>query len=116
MLSWDELKSRRDLVSQIDWDLTPQEAFERYQIKSINAWRHGDPADAYYFLIEVWHGRADLKLVRRTVRDSEEICRPPAPNSLVRSSVEAEGGPSPPGGHYGLGDALSVWLQTELDV
>ena len=39
MLTLEELKKDRETVSLIDWDLTPQEAYESYQIKSINSWK-----------------------------------------------------------------------------
>ncbi|MEW5723792.1 MAG: DVU0772 family protein, partial [Thermodesulfobacteriota bacterium] len=84
MLSLEELKKDRETVSRIDWDLTPQEAYQAYQIKSIDAWKHRNLPDAYYFVIYVWKNQGRLVLVRKTYKDSEEIAGIDAPKDLLR--------------------------------
>ena len=83
MLTMEELRNRPDILGEVDWEITPQQAFEAYQIKSINAHRHRNLKDAVYFEIYVHQGRAVLKLVRRTYKDSEDLALLPAPPELT---------------------------------
>ncbi len=116
MLDLNELKARKDIVNQIDWDITPQEAFETYQIKSINAWKQRSLPDLYYFLIYVYKSVSQVLLVKRSLKDSEEIAEIAVPESLVSACVTAQGGDQAPHGQYFLDDAVRTWLQKELNV
>ncbi len=40
MLTLEELKQQREILSEIDWDLDPQAAFEAYQVKSRDSWKY----------------------------------------------------------------------------
>ena len=88
MLSWEELKNRPDIVGKIDWEITPAQAFEAYQIKSTTAQRGLETV--YYFYLSTWRGENKVLLVERTYVDSQEVSQAPAP-------TRAGGGGGPPG-------------------
>jgi len=108
------LKKRRDLVGRIDWEITPQEAFQTYQIKSPGAWKQRNLPDAVYFHIMVDQGRARLVLVQRTMKDSQEVAEIEAPAELMVAGLPSREGKPPPHGHYPLSEPLKAWLRAEL--
>ena len=114
MLDLTELKTRKDIINQIDWDITPQEAFETYQIKSINAWKKRSLPDLYYFLIYVYKGQAKVLLIKRSLKDSEEIADIAVPESLVSACVASQGGDQAPHGQYFLDEPIRSWIKKEL--
>ncbi len=114
MLSWDELKQRPDIVGQIDWEITPRQAFESYQIKSIEAWKHRGLGEVYYFYLSTWRGENQVVLIRRGYTESEDICVAPAPADLVEAAARAGEGRDVPRGQLPLSPELKDWLQLEL--
>lgn len=114
MIPWPELKQRRDITSQIDWEMTPAQAFEAYQIKSANAWRQRDLADVIYFYVSTWKGQGQVLLVRRTMVDSQELAQAPAPEALVAACLAENDGQQYPRGQLPLDEPLRAWLRTEL--
>lgn len=116
MRDWADIKQDKRIISLIDWDITPQEAFEAYQIKSINGWKQRALADVYYFVVSVWRGDAKLFLVRRTYRDSEEEAEIPVPRDLLAACLNEQGGGAPRVAHYPVSEAIKQWLKGELGV
>ena len=114
MLTMDELRSRKDIHKLIDWDLTPQEAFEAYQIKSINSWKYRSLPDVAYFYVSVYQGRSKVVLVKRRLKDSEELAEIPVPSGLVDSCLTAQGGDIPPHGQYAVDGPIREWIKSEL--
>ena len=114
MLTWDELKREKQILDRIDWDITPAQAFEAYQIKSTDSWRNRGLEDAYYFYLSIWQGRGRVILVRRTFVQSEEIALAPAPRELVEAAMADMDGRDYPRGQLPLSDRLRQWLMHEL--
>ncbi|MFH1134746.1 MAG: hypothetical protein V1816_01530 [Pseudomonadota bacterium] len=116
MITFNELKHDRRLLSQIDWDLTPQEAFEAYQIKSPQSWKHRALKEACFFQVSVYQGASRVVLVKKTYKDSEEIAEAPAPEELVHACLSQAPGGTTPHGAYPLDQGLRDWLQKELNI
>jgi hypothetical protein len=116
MLTFDELKNRRDILESVDWNLTPQEAFQAYQIKSIDAWKYRSLPDVYYFHISVWQNEAKVVLVKRTIKDSEEIAVLPVPDDLVTASLPHQAGKPIPHGQYPMDQGIQAWLKKALNL
>ncbi len=114
MLTWEELKARPDITGRIDWEITPAEAFEAYQIKSVEAHRHRALGEAYYFYLSTWRGENRVLLVRRTYVDSQEIAEAPAPAELVARAAREGEGQDMPRGQLPLSPELKDWLAAEL--
>lgn len=115
MLSPEELKKRKDILGRVDWEMTPQEAFEAYQVASINSWKHRDLQDAYYFEIYVHKDKPKVLLIKRTLKDSEELAELPAPLDLMKASLPVKSGGGIPQGHYPLDRDLKDWIEKELE-
>ena len=115
MITWEELKQRPDITGRIDWEITPAQAFEAFQIKSTEAHRHPRGlGEAYYFYLSTWRGERRVVLVRRTYVDSEDIAEAPAPAALVERAAEEGEGQDMPRGQLPLTPGLKDWLRAEL--
>lgn len=114
MLTWEQLKERRDIVARIDWELTPGQAFEAYQIKGAEGWRHRSLGEAYYFYLSVWRGERRVYLVRRGIKESEEIAEAPVPAELLEALAAQAQGQEMPRGQIALDQAVRQWLRREL--
>ena len=116
MIEFSTLGREKEILKLIDWDLTPQEAFEAYQIKSINAWTYRSLPDVCLFVIYVFKQEAKVILVKRTLKDSEEICEIPVPKDLLSACVALQGGDHAPGGQYAIDDAIKTWIRGQLNL
>ena len=116
MLSLEELKKDRDLVAAIDWEMTPRQAFEAYQLKSVDNWKHRSLGTVHYFYLSTWKGRPRLFLVRRSLKQSQEIAEIQAPEHLVAACAAAQEGQDMPRGQLPLDDSLRDWLRGQLGV
>jgi len=114
MTDWENLKNDKKLLAGIDWDLTPQAAFQKYQIKSINAWKYGSPSDVYYFYISVVRGDKRVVLVRRSLKDTEIISEIPVPGHLVEECLFEQAGDNPRTGQYPINGRIRTWLQEQI--
>lgn len=112
MLSWEELKQRPDITREIDWEMTPAQAFEAYQIKSTQAQRGLEAV--YYFYLSTWRGENKVLLVRRTHVDSQEVAQAPAPPELAAAAAREGQGQDMPRGQLALSPELRLWLRREL--
>ncbi|RJX29008.1 MAG: hypothetical protein C4525_15220 [Desulfarculus sp.] len=114
MLTWDELKQRPEIIRAIDWQITPAQAFQAYQIKSPGAWRQRDLGEVYYFYLSTWRGERRVLLVRRGYTQSETIAQAPAPAGLVAALAVRSAGADMPRGQVALDQPLKDWLRREL--
>ena len=115
-LSWAQLKARPDMVGKIDWEITPAQAFEAFQIKSAKAHRHRGLGQVYYFYLSVWRGERRVLLVERTYTDSRDIAEAPAPAGLMEQAAQAGAGQDMPRGQLALSPELKDWLRGELGI
>jgi hypothetical protein len=87
MRAWDEVRQDRELIAAIDWEMTPALAFEVFQLKSAEAWRHRGLDQAVYFYLSTWRGENRVYLVRRSLKESEELAAAPAPAGFAPGSA-----------------------------
>ena len=115
MLNLEQLKDDPALVAKIDWYITPQEAFETYQLKSPGNWRGGNLQPVLYFYISTWKGQEPLLyLVERSLKHSEEIAVIEAPAELLRAPAQAQDMAMVPKGQAAIDEPLRNWLQEQL--
>jgi hypothetical protein len=115
MLSLEDLKNNPALVAKIDWHITPQEAFETYQLKSPGNWRGGNLQPVLYFYISTWKGQEPtLFLVERSLKHSQEIAEINAPTELLQAAAAAQDKAMVPKGQAAIDDPLRAWLQNQL--
>ena len=77
---WDinELLRHRDVVDQLDWDMTPEKAIETYLEWGTGWSRKGDfvryaGQESYYFVVYDWEQPPQVTLVRRDTAGMEEL-------------------------------------------
>ncbi|MCF8034813.1 MAG: hypothetical protein K9K66_19150 [Desulfarculaceae bacterium] len=114
MMTWDQLKARPDLIGRIDWEITPAQAFEAFQIKSTEAHRHRGLGEVLYFYLSTWRGERRVLLIERTYTSSEELAEAPAPAELMERAALAGEGQDMPRGQLPLSPELTGWLRKEL--
>ncbi len=118
MWGLEELKIHREIIDRIDWDMTPEKAVETY-LEWGTGWTRKDDfvryagQEALYFVIYDWEKPPQVTLVRRTMKEADEIAKIPVPPEMVLRAI-AEGGRKPGVGVYALTEELKTWLQKEL--
>jgi len=117
---WDleELKKHREVLDIIDWDMTPEKAVETF-LEWGTGWTRKDDFVRYagqeslYFVIYDWERPHQVTLIRRSVREADEIAKVPVPEQMVLSAIH-EAGRKPGVGVYAITSELKDWLQREL--
>lgn len=118
MWGLEELRRQRKILDRIDWDMTPEKAVETYLEWGTGWSRKGEfvqypDQESFYFVIYDWEEPPGVTLVRRDMREAEEIARVPAPAEMIRRAVD-EAGRKPGVGVYSLSEELKRWLRAEL--
>lgn len=114
MLDWEQIKQDRDLINSIDWEITPREAFESYQLRSKDNWRARNLPEVVYFYLSTWKGEPKVLLVQRRYIESEELAQAPVPEDLVAACAARQDGEQLPRGQAPIDQAIKSWLQKEL--
>jgi hypothetical protein len=118
MWGLNDLKAHRDIIDQIDWEMTPEKAVETY-LEWGTGWARKDDfvryrdQQSYYWVVYSWEQPLQATLVRRTTQEMEEIAAIPAPLELLQQAV-FEGGRKPGVGVYAIHEPLKHWLKTTL--
>jgi hypothetical protein len=120
-LVWDlgELKNHRDIIDQIDLEMTPEKAVETY-LEWGTGWARKDDfvryagQESYYFVIYDWEKPLRLTLIRRDMEGMDELAQIDAPQKLILNAI-AEGGRKPGVGVYAIDDDIREWLRNTLN-
>jgi hypothetical protein len=120
MCMWDleQLKAERTILDRIDWEMTPEKAVETYLEWGTGWSRKGDAVqyashESLYFVIYAWEEPPQVTLIRRNVREAEEMAKIPVPADMVQRAVD-EAGRKPGVGVYALSEELKHLLQSAL--
>jgi len=117
MTGLEEIRSSRDLVNEINWDMTPEEAVTLY-LEWGNNWTHGkhlvrSKRDvSYYFVVNTWDDPPLIYLIRRNSDEAKELARIEIPVPL-RDRFLAEVGYNR--GVYAINHEIRVWLKESLE-
>lgn len=119
-LVWDltEIDRHRDIIDQIDWEMTPEKAVETY-LEWGTGWSRKDdfvrhPGQvSFYFVIYDWEKPLAVTLVRRDVQEMQEIAKIEAPAELIQGAID-KGGKKPGVGVYAIHEPLKEWLRMAL--
>jgi hypothetical protein len=119
MWELEDLKARRDIVNQLDWEMTPEIAIETY-LEWGTGWSRKETSvrfpdqESFYFVIYDWEQPLRVTLIRRDVKEMEEIAKLETPEELIRESIE-ESGRKPGVGVHAINEKLKQWLKTALN-
>ena len=114
MLTLEQLKQQREILSEIDWDLDPQAAFEAYQVKSRDSWKYRTLPVVFHFYLNVWKGKAQVFLMRRSLKSAEDVAEIPVPARLVTQCLRKQVGEKLVSGQYPIDEPIRNWIRTEL--
>ena len=114
-MNLEELKRRTEIIDNIDWDLTPQAAFQKYQVKSVNNWTFRDLDEVYHFYVDVWQGKAKVFLMKRGLKTAEDVAEIEVPEDLLHDCVVKNAGDPPVRGQYPIDSAIKNWLKEQLE-
>jgi hypothetical protein len=115
MLSLEELKKKTDLIDEINWDMTPEEAVRLY-LEWGNNWARGDgyvirsKSDyTTYFVVNCWARPYFIYLIRRNSDEAQELAKFELPQRFEKDVCELKG-------IYALDPDVKQWLKKELGV
>ncbi len=115
MMTLEDVKQTPDLIDEINWDMTPEEAVRLY-LEWGNNWARGDgfvirsKGDyTTYFVVNCWNKPYYVYLIRRNSDEAQELARFELPRQFEKDVCELKG-------VYALDQAMQVWLKKELGV
>ena len=111
----ESLRGRKDILEQVEWDLTPQEAVEMFDHRARgreDRLRIRDLAEKrYFFCVDNWRERPRLVLKERSIKEAKVIAEIQTPDELLSECVRRFGNRT---GLFPLTQELSRWLQEIL--
>jgi hypothetical protein len=116
MTQLEEIRGKRDLVNEIDWEMTPEEAVTLY-LEWGNNWTHGkhlvrSKKDvSHYFIVNTWDDPPCVYLVCRNTDEARDLARIEIPRALRERFLEQV---SHNKGVYALNDEIRAWLEESL--
>jgi hypothetical protein len=119
MLNLEGLKADRELVNQIDWQMTQEKAIEMY-LEWGTGWVRGHDfvssmgQESVYFVLYDWERPTKVTLIRRTTADAEEIAEVEVPEELFMRAWK-EDGDRPGVGVHPLNRELQEWVCKAID-
>jgi hypothetical protein len=115
MLTLAELKKETDLIDEVDWDMTPEQAVKLYLEWGNTDWGSGkyvirSKTDyTTYFVVNCWSKPYYIYLIRRNSEEALELAKFELPQQFERDVCELKG-------VYALEDDVKSWLRSELGV
>ena len=116
MTGLEELRNTSELISILDWDMTPEEAVTLY-LEWGNNPVHGrrrirSKNDvSYYFVVNTWKAPARIYFIRRNSEEAVELATIDMPQDLRSRFLESVGHNK---GVYAINKELKQWLEEEL--
>lgn len=117
MMNLEELKRNRDILNEIDWEMTPEEAVRLY-LEWGNNWAGGNyvirsRSDvSHYFIVYAWDETPYVMLIRRNSDEAVELAKFKLPVSISNRFMEHIGFNK---GVYAVDGEVRSWLKNELN-
>jgi hypothetical protein len=118
MMNLEEIKSNRDLVNSIDWEMTPEEAVRLY-LEWGNNWARGNYVIrskddvSHYFVVNTWKDEPVIYFIRRNSDEAVELAKIKMPAELKKRFTQSQGRHK---GVWALEDDVKSWLKGKLNV
>lgn len=116
MLGINDIRDNMDLMNNINWDMTPEEAVTLY-LEWGNNWARSNYVIrskndvAHYFAINTWGERPVIYLIRRNSEDTDELAAFHMPPDIEKRFLESIGHNK---GVYAIEGEVKQWLQDRL--
>jgi hypothetical protein len=116
MRALEEIRVNRNLVNDINWDMTPEEAVTLY-LEWGNNWSHGKHLVrskndvSHYFVVNTWDDPPQIYLIRRNSDEAKELAKIEIPLPLRARFLDEVGRNK---GVYAMNDEIRAWLEEAL--
>lgn len=116
MMQIEDIKKDLDLLNNIDWDMTPEEAVTLY-LEWGNNWSHSKYVIkskndfSYYFVINTWKEPV-IYFIKRNSEEAVELAKIDIPSALKDDFMESIGHLK---GVQALTGKIKEWLQEQLN-
>ena len=115
MMGLEEIRNDHELVNEIDWDMTPEEAVTLY-LEWGNNWTHGKMVKSkndvsHYFVVNTWDEPAKIYLIRRNSEEAIELAIIDMPEKLREHFLESIAHNK---GVYAINEEVKAWLEEQL--
>ncbi|NLI82863.1 MAG: hypothetical protein GX443_14405 [Deltaproteobacteria bacterium] len=120
MWGLDELKTHKEILDEIDLDMTPEKAVETY-LEWGTGWSRKEDCkrwpgqESLYFVVYAWEDPPCVTLIRQGSQGSMEVAKIHAPPKMVQDCIDA-GGKKPGVGVYAINEPLKMWLRRLLGI
>jgi hypothetical protein len=117
MTGLNDIKNDMNLVNNIDWEMTPEDAVKLY-LEWGNNWVSGNYVIrskddvSHYFVINTWKGEPLIYLVRRNSEEASNLAEIRMPTDL-KTKYNSENGSLK--GVFAVEGDVRDWLKKELD-
>ena len=115
-MTLEEIKRNRELVNDIDWDMTPEEAVRLY-LEWGNNWVRGNYVIrskddvTHYFVVNTWKKDPIIFLIRRNSENADELAEFKMPQRIEEKYISENGRLK---GVFAVSGDVKKWLQREL--
>jgi hypothetical protein len=116
MYNINEIRTDIDLMNNIDWEMTPEDAVTLY-LEWGNNWARGNYVIrskddvSYYFAVNTWEDRPVIYLIRRNSEEAVELARIYMPERVEKWFLKSNGRNK---GVYAIEGEVKQWLQGQL--
>ena len=116
MMQLNEIKSDKNLLNAIDWEMTPEEAVRLY-LEWGNNWARGNYVIrskndvSHYFVVNTWGEKPIIYFIRRNSDEAVELAEITMPEKLKERFLKSIGHNK---GVYSIEGEVREWLQKEL--
>ena len=116
MMRLEEIRNKKELISVIDWDMTPEEAVTRY-LEWGNNWTHGknlvrSKSDvSFYFVVNTWDSPPRIYFIQRNSEEALELAAFQIPDDIKARFLDSVGHQK---GVYAINEEIRSWLEQEL--
>ncbi len=115
MMGLEGIQKDHELVNEIDWDMTPEEAVTLY-LEWGNNWTHGKMVKSkndvsHYFVVNTWDEPAKIYLIRRNSEEAIELAIIDMPEKLREHFLESIAHNK---GVYAINEEVKAWLEEQL--
>jgi len=116
MMTLNDIRKNRQLLNDIDWEMTPEEAVRLY-LEWGNNWARGNYVIrskedvSHYFVVNTWKGKPVLYLIRRNSDEARDLAQIDIPQPIADRFLESVGYNK---GVYAVDGDLRRWLQQQL--
>lgn len=118
MMTLSQIAADRDLVNEIDWEMTPEEAVRLY-LEWGNNWARGNYVIrskddySYYFVVNTWKEKPVIFLIKRNSDAADELAKIDLPEDMAERFLESV---SHHKGVYPVEGEVRQWLERELQL